>query len=212
MDQPVQQKKSPTKWIVLGVVVVAVLALLGGGCSNYNKLVTSEQDVDQAWADVQVQYQRRLDLIPNLVETVKGYAAHESETFESVTRARAGLSDAYNAADSLMKTTPDNAAAFERYNASQAQLGRAFNVYVNAVREAYPDLKANTQFEDLQEQLEGTENRIATFRGYYTSKVKDYNLRVKRFPGNIFASFFGFEAKPQFEADSEAQSAPKVQF
>ncbi len=212
MDQPVQQKKSPTKWIVLGVVVVAVLALLGGGCSNYNKLVTSEQDVDQAWADVQVQYQRRLDLIPNLVETVKGYAAHESETFESVTRARAGLSDAYNAADSLMKTTPDNAAAFERYNASQAQLGRAFNVYVNAVREAYPDLKANTQFEDLQEQLEGTENRIATFRGYYTAKVKDYNLRVKRFPGNIFASFFGFEAKPQFEADSEAQSAPKVQF
>lgn len=212
MDQPVQQKKSPTKWIVLGVVVVAVLALLGGGCSNYNKLVTSEQDVGQAWADVQVQYQRRLDLIPNLVETVKGYAAHESETFESVTRARAGLSDAYNAADSLMKTTPDNAAAFERYNASQAQLGRAFNVYVNAVREAYPDLKANTQFEDLQEQLEGTENRIATFRGYYTAKVKDYNLRVKRFPGNIFASFFGFEAKPQFEADSEAQSAPKVQF
>lgn len=212
MDQPVQQKKSPTKWIVLGVVVVAVLALLGGGCSNYNKLVTSEQDVDQAWADVQVQYQRRLDLIPNLVETVKGYAAHESETFESVTRARAGLSDAYNAADSLMKTTPDNAAAFERYNASQAQLGRAFNVYVSAVREAYPDLKANTQFEDLQEQLEGTENRIATFRGYYTAKVKDYNLRVKRFPGNIFASFFGFEAKPQFEADSEAQSAPKVQF
>ncbi|MGN0218869.1 MAG: LemA family protein [Muribaculaceae bacterium] len=212
MDQPVQQKKSPVKWIVLGVVVVAVLALLGGGCSSYNKLVTSEQDVEQAWADVQVQYQRRLDLIPNLVETVKGYAAHESETFESVTRARAGLSDAYNAADSLMKTTPDNAAAFERYNASQAQLGRAFNVYVNAVREAYPDLKANTQFEDLQEQLEGTENRIATFRGYYTSKVKDYNLRVKRFPGNIFASFFGFEAKPQFEADSEAQSAPKVQF
>lgn len=212
MDQPVQQKKSPTKWIVLGVVVVAVLALFGGGCSNYNKLVTSEQDVDQAWADVQVQYQRRLDLIPNLVETVKGYAAHESETFESVTRARAGLSDAYNAADSLMKTTPDNAAAFERYNASQAQLGRAFNVYVNAVREAYPDLKANTQFEDLQEQLEGTENRIATFRGYYTAKVKDYNLRVKRFPGNIFASFFGFEARPQFEADSEAQSAPKVQF
>lgn len=212
MNQPVQQKKSPVKWIVLGVVVVAVLALLGGGCSSYNKLVTSEQDVEQAWADVQVQYQRRLDLIPNLVETVKGYAAHESETFESVTRARAGLSDAYNAADSLMKTTPDNAAAFERYNASQAQLGRAFNVYVNAVREAYPDLKANTQFEDLQEQLEGTENRIATFRGYYTSKVKDYNLRVKRFPGNIFASFFGFEAKPQFEADSEAQSAPKVQF
>lgn len=212
MNQPVQQKKSPVKWIVLGVVVVAVLALLGGGCSSYNKLVTSEQDVEQAWADVQVQYQRRLDLIPNLVETVKGYAAHESETFESVTRARAGLSDAYNAADSLMKTTPDNAAAFERYNASQAQLGRAFNVYVNAVREAYPDLKANTQFEDLQEQLEGTENRIATFRGYYTSKVKDYNLRVKRFPGNLFASFFGFEAKPQFEADSEAQSAPKVQF
>lgn len=200
-----------TKWIVLGVILVAVLALLGGGCS-YNGLVTAEQDVEKAWADVQVQYQRRLDLIPNLVETVRGYATHESETFESVTRARAGLSDAYNAADSLMKTTPDNAAAFERYNASQAQLGRAFNVYVNAVREAYPDLKANTQFEDLQKQLEGTENRISTYRGYYTERVKAYNIKVKRFPGNIFASFFGFEAKPQFEADSEAQSAPKVQF
>ncbi len=212
MNQPVQQKKSATKWIVLAVVLVAAFVLLGGGCSSYNGLVTAEQDVDNAWAKVQVQYQRRLDLIPNLVETVKGYAAHESETFESVTRARAGLSEAYNAADSLKGATPGDAAAFERYNASQAQLGRAFNVYVNAVREAYPDLKANTQFEDLQEQLECTENRIATERGYYTDAVKTYNLKVKRFPGNIFASFFGFDAKPQFEADSEAQSAPKVQF
>ncbi len=212
MNQPVQQKKSATKWIVLAVVLVAAFVLLGGGCSSYNGLVTAEQDVDNAWAKVQVQYQRRLDLIPNLVETVKGYAAHESETFESVTRARAGLSEAYNAADSLKGATPGDAAAFERYNASQAQLGRAFNVYVNAVREASPDLTATTPFEDLQEQLEGTENRIATERGYYTDAVKTYNLKVKRFPGNIFASFFGFDAKPQFEADSEAQSAPKVQF
>ena len=212
MDQPVQQKKSPVKWIVLGVVVVAVLALLGGIWGFYNSVVEKQEVVDNAWAKIQVQYQRRLDLIPNLVETVKGYAAHESETLESVTRARAGLSDAYNAADSLMKTTPDNAAAFERYNTSQAQLGRAFNVYVNAVREAYPDLKANTQFENLQKQIEGTENRISMARTDYTNTVQDYNLKIKRFPGNLFASFFGFEAKPQFEADSEAQSAPKVQF
>ncbi|MDE5567980.1 MAG: LemA family protein [Muribaculaceae bacterium] len=196
------------------VVVICVIAMLCGvGCSNYNSLVSAEQDVDKAWADVQTQYQRRFDLIPNLVETVKGYAAHEKETFENVTLARAGLTNAYNTADSLKNVAaPADMAAFEKYNASQAELNRAFNVYVNAVREAYPDLKANEQFLSLQDQLEGTENRIATYRGYYTESVQKYNLKVKRFPGNIFAGLFGFSEKAQFEAEAQAQSAPKVQF
>lgn len=199
--------------ITIGVVICIIAILCGFGCSNYNSLVSAEQDVDKAWADVQTQYQRRFDLIPNLVETVKGYAAHEKETFENVTLARAGLTNAYNTADSLKNVAaPADMAAFEKYNASQAELNRAFNVYVNAVREAYPDLKANEQFLSLQDQLEGTENRIATYRGYYTTSVQNYNLKVKRFPGNIFAGLFGFSEKAQFEAEAQAQSAPKVQF
>lgn len=199
--------------ITPGVVILVIAMLCGFGCSNYNSLVTAEQDVDKAWADVQTQYQRRFDLIPNLVETVKGYAAHEKETFENVTLARAGLTNAYNTADSLRNVAaPADVAAFEKYNASQAELNRAFNVYVNAVKEAYPDLKANEQFLSLQDQLEGTENRIATYRGYYTTAVQNYNLKVKRFPGTIFAGLFGFSEKAQFEAESQAQSAPKVQF
>lgn len=199
--------------ITLAAVILIVAMLCGFGCSNYNSLVTAEQDVDKAWADVQTQYQRRFDLIPNLVETVKGYAAHEKETFENVTLARAGLTNAYNTADSLRaQAAPADMAAFEKYNASQTQLNRAFNVYVNAVKEAYPDLKANEQFLSLQDQLEGTENRIATYRGYYTTAVQNYNLKVKRFPGTVFAGLFGFSEKAQFEAESQAQSAPKVQF
>lgn len=199
--------------ITLGVVILVIAMLCGFGCSNYNSLVTAEQEVDKAWADVQTQYQRRFDLIPNLVETVKGYAAHEKETFENVTLARAGLTDAYNTADSLRNVAaPADMSAFEKYNASQAELNRAFNIYVNAVKEAYPDLKANEQFLSLQDQLEGTENRIATYRGYYTAAVQNYNLKVKRFPGTVFAGLFGFSEKAQFEAESQAQSAPKVQF
>ncbi len=197
-------------WIVLAVIVI----FLGqSGCSTYNSLVTLDQEVEQAWAKVEVQYQRRLDLIPNLVETVKGYAEHESSTFENVTRARAGLTEAYNEANALKdEATPSDAASFEKYTSAQDQLRGAFNVYVNAVREAYPDLKANTQFLDLQAQLEGTENRIATERGRYTEVVKDYNLKVKRFPGNIWAGLFGFDAKPQFKADEQAAKAPEVKF
>lgn len=199
--------------LTLLAVIVVIGILCGAGCSNYNGLVSAEQEVDKTWAEVQNQYQRRFDLIPNLVETVKGYAAHESETFENVTLARAGLTNAYNEADSLKDAaSPANLEAMKQYNASQAQLNRAFNVYVNAVKEAYPDLKANGQFLSLQDQLEGTENRIATYRGYYTGAVKEYNLKVKRFPGNIFAGLFGFTEKAQFEADQQAQAAPKVQF
>ncbi len=195
------------------IIVVLLVAILGGGCSVYNGMVTQEQDVEAAWAKVEVQYQRRLDLIPNLVETVKGYAAHESGTLESVTRARAGLSDAYNQADSLQRSgAASTAAGFEQYTAAQSSLNRALSLYVNAVHEAYPDLKANENFMNLQTQLEGTENRIATERGRYTDVVKKYNVSIRRFPRNILAGIFGFEPKPQFQAEAAAQSAPKVQF
>ncbi len=201
------------KFIVIGVVVgiIAVLAVLG--IRTYNKLVGLENEVDQAWANVEVQYQRRMDLIPNMVETVKGYAEHESSTYENVTRARAGLTDAYNHAGELQQgTTPSDAARFESYTAAQADLNKALSIYVNAVREAYPDLKANEQFNNLQTVLEGTENRIATWRTRYTDIVKDYNTTVRRFPANVFAGIFGFSTKAQFQADPEAAKAPTVQF
>ena len=206
-------KKSYKGYIVSGVIAVLVIALFVSGKSAYNSMVTLEQDVDQAWSKVEVQYQRRMDLIPNLVETVKGYAEHESSTFENVTRARAGLSDAYNQAKGLEgAASPADAQAFEKYTAAQQDLNKALSIYVNAVREAYPDLKAQAQFADLQTQLEGTENRIATERGRYTDVVKEYNVAVKRFPANIWAGMFGFTAKPQFAADAAADQAPKVQF
>ncbi len=198
--------------IVIIVLVALALGVFFYGKSTYNNMVTLEQDVDQAWAKVEVQYQRRMDLIPNLVETVKGYTEHESSTYENVTKARAGLSDAYNQARDLDNATPAEATDFESYNQAQDKLKSALGIYVNAVREAYPDLKANEQFLGLQAQLEGTENRIATERGRYTDVVKTYNVAVKRFPANILAGMFGFSAKPQFQADAEAAKAPQVQF
>lgn len=201
------------KSLIITLVIVALALLLGSnGCNTYNRLVTLDTDVENAWAKVEVQYQRRFDLIPNLVETVKGYAKHESETFEKVTEARAGLTSAYNQAKQLEGADMASTESFEKYNDAQSSLNRAFNVYVNAVTEAYPDLKADTQFRDLQVQLEGTENRISVERTNYTNVIKTYNLAVKRFPGSIWAGIFGFDAKPQFKADAEAQSAPKVQF
>ncbi len=171
-------------------------------------MVTVKENADQQWAEVENQYQRRFDLIPNLVETVKGYAKHESETFEKVTAMRAGLSDAYNNAEEAKSSDPANA----KYNDAQAQLAKALNLYVNAVREAYPELKANQNFIRLQDELAGTENRVTTARHRYTQAVRDYNLKIKRFPGNIMAGIFGFEALPQFEATEGASVAPKVNF
>lgn len=200
------------KVIVPAIIVLVIAVLCGMGCSNYNSLVTAEQDVDKAQADVQTQYQRRYDLIPNLVETVKGYAAHESTTLQNVTNARAGIAPVDTTGVMQAAREALNAPNENAYAQALRQLSSQFSVYVNAVREAYPDLKANEQFVGLQDQLEGTENRIATYRSRYNEAVRDYNLKVKRFPGNIFAGLFGFSAKEQFEADAEAQSAPKVQF
>ncbi len=199
--------------IIAGVVILAIILLGAWFVSSRNGFVKLDEDVQQQWSKVEVQYQRRLDLIPNLVETVKGYAAHESTTFEKVTQARAGLSDAYNKANALQgRDAAATEQSLDNYNAAQQSLGKALSIYVNAVREAYPDLKANTQFEDLQTQLEGTENRIATERGRYTDAVRSYNVAVRSFPGSLVASISGFGTKPQFKADAEAATAPKVSF
>ena len=164
---------------------------------NYNSLVEKKQGVEQSWAEVQNQYQRRADLIPNLVNTVKGYATHESETLEKVTQARAAATSVNINADEL--------------NEEQNELTGALKSLL-AVTEAYPDLKANENFRDLQVQLEGTENRIATARTRFTQVVADYNTSIKKFPTNIYAGWFGFDAQPQFKADESAQRAPEVKF
>ncbi len=185
------------------LLLVAMLPALSS--CNYNSLVEQKQGVEQHWAEVQNQYQRRADLIPNLVNTVKGYAAHESSTFEKVTQARAAATAININADDLSEES------LERFQAAQNQLTGALKSLL-AVSEAYPDLKANENFRDLQAQLEGTENRIATARGRYTQAVAGYNTAIKKFPTVIYAGWFGFSPQPQFKADESAQRAPEVNF
>lgn len=198
------------KLITTVIVAVVILILFGGGCSSYNGMVDADQAVQKQWGQVENQYQRRADLIPNLVNTVKGYAAHESSTLQNVTDARAGLTKAYNDAQAI---TPEQAQAnIEAYQQAQSNLKGAIDIYVNAVREAYPDLKANENFLNLQAQLEGTENRVSTERQRYNEAVEVYNRKVLRFPGNIFAKLFGFDSKEMFKAEEGAQRAPKVEF
>lgn len=168
-------------------------------------MVTSQENVDQAWGEVETQYQRRADLIPNLVNTVKGYAAHESQTFEKVTEARAKATSITLNVDQLNEQT------LAKYQAAQNELSSALKSLL-AVSENYPDLKASENFKDLQVQLEGTENRIATARSRYTEVVRDYNVSIRRFPASLFAGMFGFSPKPQFAAEQGAEKAPQVDF
>lgn len=172
---------------------------------NYNSLVEKQQTVDQKWAEVETQYQRRADLIPNLVNVVKGYAEHESQTLENVIAARAKATSITLSADQL---TEENMAKFQK---AQGDLSNALKSLL-AVTESYPNLKANENFRDLQVQLEGTENRIATARTRYTEAVRDYNVAIKKFPTVIYAGWFGFDAKPQFTAEEGAEKAPTVEF
>ncbi|MDE6227215.1 MAG: LemA family protein [Muribaculaceae bacterium] len=172
---------------------------------NYNSLVEKQQEVDQAWAQVENQYQRRADLIPNLVNTVKGYSAHESETLIKVTEARAKATSITIDADNLNEET------LAKFQEAQNELSQALKSLLS-VTEAYPDLKANENFMNLQTQLEGTENRIATERKRYTEVVKDYNTAIKKFPTTIYAGWFGFSPKPQFKAEAGAEKAPEVKF
>lgn len=194
-----------TKTITIGAILLIVILLFAGGCSSYNGMVDADQAVSKQWGQVESQYQRRSDLIPNLVSTVKGYAAHESGTLEKVTEARAKAGSITLTADEL---TPENMARFQQ---AQNELSGALKSLL-AVSEAYPDLKSNENFLDLQKQLEGTENRIATERMRFNEAVEKYNLKVLRFPGNIWAGIFGFDRKDMFKADEGAQNAPKVSF
>lgn len=193
------------KVIVLIAVAVVLLGCIVWVKNAYNSLVTADENAQSAWSQVENVYQRRADLIPNLVATVKGYAAHESETLESVVAARAKATQ--------VTIDPANLSADEiaKYNEAQGELGSALGKLL-MIQENYPDLKANQNFRDLQAQLEGTENRIATERMKFNQAVKDYNTLIRRFPNNIFASMFGFEKKGYFEADAGAENAPKVEF
>lgn len=187
------------------MALMAVTAMSSLTSCNYNKLVEKQQTVDQQWAQVENQYQRRADLIPNLVNTVKGYSTHEEETLLKVTEARAKATSINIDADNL---TEENLA---KYQAAQNELSGALKSLL-AVTEAYPDLKANENFMNLQAQLEGTENRIATERQRYTEAVRDYNTAIKKFPTTIYAGWFGFTPKPQFKAEAGAEKAPEVKF
>lgn len=188
------------------LTLFAAIMMIGSLSScNYNSLVEKQQTVDQKWAEVETQYQRRADLIPNLVNVVKGYAEHESQTLENVIAARAKATSITLSADQL---TEKNMAKFQK---AQGDLSNALKSLL-AVTESYPNLKANENFRDLQVQLEGTENRIATARTRYTEAVRDYNVAIKKFPTVIYAGWFGFDAKPQFSAEEGAEKAPTVEF
>ena len=188
-------------WIILGVIAVVVIWAIG----SYNGLVTKDEKVSEAWANVETVYQRRADLIPNLVSTVKGYAAHEQETLQSVVKARA------NATNITLDPTTATAEDMKRYMAAQQEVGSALGRLI-AIAENYPDLKANQNFLELQKQLEGTENRISTERRKYNETVKSFNASIRRFPTNLIAGMFGFEKRSMFEAQEGAEVAPVVEF
>jgi LemA protein len=188
------------------IIVIAALALiLLWGVSRYNKLVSAEEAVSSQWGNVENQYQRRADLIPNLVATVKGYAAHESQTLEAVTAARAKATQITVDPASL---TPEK---MQEFQAAQGELSSALGRLL-MITENYPDLKANQNFIELQAQLEGTENRIAVERNRFNEMARNYNATIRRFPTSLIAAIFGFEKKPYFEAQDGTEKAPEVKF
>lgn len=188
------------------IFIIATVPLLFSGC-GYNRMVTLEEGVTAAWAQVENVYQRRMDLIPNLVETVKGYAAHEQETLTALTEARSRAGGVMNIDEDLL----NDPEAFARFQETQDSLGNALQRLL-MVTENYPDLKANQNFLALQDQLEGTENRITVERMRFNEAVRAYNTVIRRFPQMIIANMTGFEAKPYFESSAGAEVAPKVEF
>ncbi len=187
------------------VIIAFIVILFCYSSCSYNTMVNKQEKATTSWADVEAAYQRRADLIPSLVETVKGYAKHESSTFEAVVEARAKATQIKVDAEDL---TPET---LQRIQSAQGELSSALGRLM-AVAENYPELKANQNFSDLQVQLEGTENRINEARRKFNESVQNYNISVRRFPNNIFANMFGFEKMNKFEADANASSAPKVSF
>lgn len=191
--------------IILISVVAIVAILFLWGTSGYNSLVTLREDVNSQWANVESQYQRRSDLIPNLVATVKGYATHESSTLEGVVAARAKATQITIDPKNL---TPEK---LQEYQAAQGQVSSALGKLL-MITENYPNLKANQNFLELQAQLEGTENRISVERNRFNDAAKSYDVTILRFPKSIIASLFGFEKKPYFEAEKGSEKAPTVNF
>jgi len=192
--------------VALVVVVLALLGVVGWAVGVNNELVRQDQAVNEKWAQVQNVYQRRADLIPNLVETVKGFATQERTVLEEVTRARASASG--------IKLTPEmlnDPQALRKFQEAQSQLGGALGRLLVTV-ERYPELKSNQNFLALQSQLEGTENRITVERMRYNEALRDYNTRLRMFPGSLVASFRGFKEKPFFEAAPGSEAVPKVKF
>lgn len=191
-------------WTIITVIaVIAILVIYS--ISSYNSLVSQDESVSTAWSNVENQYQRRADLIPNLVNTVKGYAAHEKETLDAVVSARSKATQATISIDDL---TPEKLQAYQN---AQGEIGAALGRLL-AITENYPDLKANENFQALQAQLEGTENRISVERRKFNEIAKSYNTTIRRFPKNIIAGLFGFEKRPYFEAAEGSEKAPEVKF
>ena len=194
--------KTLTTWIVvLGVLALGII----WGIGRYNAIITAEEEVNTAWAQVETQYQRRADLIPNLVETVKGYAAHESATLESVVAARA------KATQVVVDPTHAPPAQMAAFQAAQGELTQALGRLM-AISENYPDLKASANFSALQSQLEGTENRITVARNNFNETARQFNTLIRRFPTNLIANAMNAEKRPYFEAIAGAEQAPQVQF
>jgi len=191
---------------VLGGIVLVAILLIGWATGIYNSLVKTDEGVNQAWAQVQNQYQRRLDLIPNLVEVVKGYAAHEKEVFEKVAEARSSVGKLQVTSEIL-----NNPQLFQKFQEAQNNMGSWLSRLL-AVAENYPQLKANENFLQLQSQLEGTENRIAVERMKFNQIVQEYNVKVRTLPTSILAGIFGFAQKQYFQPEPGAEKAPKVKF
>ncbi len=190
-------------WLIAVVAVVVIILLWG--VSGYNGLVSMDEGVQNKWSNVETQYQRRADLIPNLVNTVKGYATHEKTTLESVIKAR---SEATSVKIDPENLTPEK---MKQYQEAQGNVSSALGKLL-MVAENYPELKANENFLELQSQLEGTENRITVARKDFNDAAKEYNTTIRRFPKSILAGMFGFEKKAYFEAEKGAEKAPEVKF
>lgn len=184
-------------WIILGAVAAVIIIVVAFIAGTYNSLVTAQMTVEEKQSTIQVDLQRRADLIPNFVASVKGYTDYEQSTLQAVTEARAAVGKAANASEQA---------------AANEQLDSAIDIWVNAVTEAYPELEASAQFRALQDELAGTENRIAVSRKDYNEAVKKYNAGIRRFPKNLFANMFGFEPMPFFEASEGAEQVPTVSF
>ncbi len=200
-------KNKKTVLYIMGGLILLFLIFTSFIKSSYNNMVMLEENVKAQWSQVENVYQRRFDLIPNLVETVKGYAAHENKTFENIAQARSKVGGTFNISEKVL----NDPAMFQKFQEAQNSLGGALQRLM-AISENYPDLKANQNFLALQDQLEGTENRIAVERRRFNETAKGYNIYIKQFPRALMARIFNFSEKPYFKSAPGAQTAPKVEF